>query len=94
MNKFWNRAKGHNHVTTRARGDIPGILVAKDVFISIPEIEMQAATAARASKYCDLIDDLINGKIKYRDFRNNVFFNRDVLLSPIHNPSTPYKKDY
>lgn len=105
QNKFWNRKefketpetfilKSSNRVQHREYGDIPGILEAQDIFVSIPLEEMRIATGMRAHHYCGLVDGVINGDLKFTEFKNHPFHSRDARLSVIANPSKPYKKDW
>lgn len=101
-NRFmWGkRAMGNNRVTHREYGDIPGILPACDVFVSVPIEEMQAATAARADEFVSLLHAWFTGKDKHglafghREFMNNRFHREDAKLSVIRNPSKPSGKEF
>jgi len=88
--KFWGRrASGNNRVITRDYGVIPNITKAQDVFVSIPLETMQAATAARADKFCSLLMNL-----KHDEFMNHPFHYENVTTSIIANPSNPGYKDW
>ena len=98
MNKFWNRTTGHNRVTHREIGDIPGILKACDVFVAVSLEEMQKATNERAEQFCNLIKFWNTGRdasgmpYGHREFMNDRFHRGDAKLSVIANPSKPYNK--
>lgn len=79
----------HNRVTTRAYGDIPGILPAFDIFVSIPSDVMQAATAARSDEYCHLQNTL-----KHQDFMNHPIHYSDITLNVLKNPSAKVRKPW
>lgn len=80
-----------HQVTHRMPGDIPGILKACDVFVSVPLEEMQAETAKRAEKFCQLIRDWNDGRIGHREFMNDKFHREDVKLDILRNKAASYK---
>ena len=80
---------GNNRVTTREYGDIPGILKACDIHVSIPIEVMQIHTGRRAAEFCDLLMNC-----DHQTFKNHPFHSTDVELSTITNPSKPYRKDW
>jgi muramidase (phage lysozyme) len=86
--KWWDR-KTTNYVIPRQHGVIPNITKAYDVHVDIPLETMQAATAARADKFCDLMHNL-----KFADFKNHPFHHTDVTLSVITNPAARVRKSW
>jgi len=87
-----------NYVTTREYGDIPGILKAQDVFVSIPIETMKQETFKRAGIFCQKLKQVIDGadergtKYGYKDFQNEKIHSTDLELSAIQNPCKPYNK--
>ena len=77
-------------VTHRMPGDIPGILKACDVFVSVPLEQMQIETGKRADKFCQFIRDWKDGKIGHREFMNDRFHREDVKLDILRNKAVKY----
>jgi hypothetical protein len=85
------RFMGHNRVTHRQIGEIPGILVAKDVFVRVPLEVMRAATSVRCDQFCGMIQSWLDGQMSFVEFKNHPFHLGDTVLSVIKNPAKPYQ---
>ena len=81
-----------NRVIHREIGTYPNLLPAQDIFVNIPEAEMQKAVAVRCEGYCNLVKAWMDGTITHRDFMNHPMHRTDVELSVIKNPAKPYEK--
>lgn len=83
--RFWGKPPRNEPDGSTAQNAIP----ARDVWVDVPLDVMQAATAARAEKFCELMRTL-----KFQDFNNHPFHHSDVALSPITNPSARVRKPW
>lgn len=97
-NKFWSTRKpaqplpSSNRVIHREPDTYPGLVKAKDIFVNIPPSVMQAETGKRADTICQLMQDVIDGKLKWRDYINHEFHRTDVKLDAIQDKCKPYQK--